>query len=54
MISPGVGWKVDIGKPDGFILQIYAGVSWITGPKTLSNLDLDITPYVKMGIGWAF
>jgi hypothetical protein len=54
MISPGFGWKFDLGQMDGFILAINLGASWITGPDTLSNLDLDITPYAKIGIGWAF
>jgi hypothetical protein len=54
MISPGFGWKFDLGQMNGFIMTINLGASWITGPETLSNLDLDITPYAKLGIGWAF
>jgi hypothetical protein len=54
MISPGLGWKFDLGQTDSFIMAINLGASWITGPETFSNLDLDITPYAKIGIGWAF
>jgi hypothetical protein len=54
MISPCFGWKFDLGQTDGFIMAINLGASWITGPETFSHLDLDITPYAKIGIGWAF
>jgi hypothetical protein len=54
MLSPSIGWKIDLGKPNGLIMPISVGVTWITGPSTFSNIDLDITPYAKVGIGRAF
>jgi hypothetical protein len=48
LIQPGLGWKIDIGKPDGFILPISAGLDIKAGSSP------DFTPYVRIGLGYSF
>ncbi|GHV89461.1 hypothetical protein AGMMS50267_18210 [Spirochaetia bacterium] len=31
LASPGIGWKIDIGKPDGFIFDIGLCSDWVWG-----------------------
>jgi hypothetical protein len=67
LISPGIGWNFDIGKKDGFTLNLSVCSDWIfrLSDKTLlinmSNADGIAHPKVfspilgvKFGIGWTF
>jgi len=47
-IQPSIGWKIDIGKPDAFVLPISLGVDIKTGriPGYL--------PYLRIGLGYSF
>jgi len=49
LIQPGFGWKIDIGKPNGFVLPINAGINLKVG----SELP-DIIPYARIGLGYSF
>ncbi|MCL2706473.1 MAG: hypothetical protein FWE72_09735 [Spirochaetaceae bacterium] len=48
LIQPGMGWKIDIGKPDGFVLPISMGLDFKSGKI------LDVMPYVRIGLGYSF
>jgi len=49
LIQPGLGWKLDIGKPDGFVLPISAGMNI----KFSSDMP-DLMPYLRIGLGYSF
>ena len=49
LIQPVVGWKIDIGKPDRFIIPINAGLGFKVG----SELP-DIIPHLRIGLGYSF
>jgi hypothetical protein len=43
LASPGVGWKIDIGKPDGFIFNIGLCSDWVWGfNKTFSQVGATV------------
>ena len=48
LIQPGLGWKIDIGKPDGFVLPISMGLDIKIGEYP------DFFPYFRIGIGYSF
>jgi len=48
LIQPGLGWKIDIGKQDRFILPIAMGLDIKTGRVP------DFMPYLRIGLGYAF
>jgi len=48
LLQPGMGWKIDIGKPDGFVLPISMGLNIKTG-----NVP-DVMPYIRIGLGYSF
>jgi len=52
LIQPGLGWKIDFGKPDGFILPISMGLD--IKLVNLSRDGLDVMPYLRIGVGYAF
>ena len=48
LLQPGLGWKIDIGKPDGFVLPINMGMDIRVGSLP------DILPYLRIGLGYSF
>ena len=48
LIQPGIGWKIDIGKPDKFVLPIGLGVDIKVAEVP------DFMPYFRIGLGYAF
>ena len=48
LIQPALGWKIDIGKRDGFVLPITMGLNIKTGKMP------DLLPYLRIGVGYAF
>ena len=49
LMSPALGWKFDIGKPDGFVLPLTLGLDIKTTPITP-----DLVPYMRLGLGYSF
>ncbi|GHU70360.1 hypothetical protein FACS189450_04670 [Spirochaetia bacterium] len=57
LISPGLGWKIDIGKPNGFSLTINTGVDVIINlarPVLFEFLPYDYMSYTRVGFGYSF
>ena len=48
LIQPGLGWKIDIGKPGGFVLPISMGIDIRATPSK------DFLPYFRIGLGYSF
>ena len=48
LLQPGLGWKIDIGKKDGFVLPISMGLDIKTGKIP------DFMPYLRIGLGYSF
>ena len=48
LIQPGLGWKIDIGKQDRFVLPISLGLDIKTGKVP------DFMPYLRIGLGYSF
>ena len=48
LIQPGLGWKIDIGRPDGFVLPISLGMDFKIGKI------FDFMPYLRIGLGYSF
>lgn len=48
LLQPGLGWKIDIGKKDGFVLPLSMGLDIKTGSRP------DILPYLRLGLGYSF
>ena len=48
LLQPGLGWKIDIGKQDHFVLQISMGLDIKAGSRP------DILPYLRIGVGYSF
>ena len=48
LVQPGLGWKIDIGKPDGFVIPISMGLDIKPGDKP------DFMPYLRLGLGYSF
>jgi len=48
LLQPGLGWKIDIGKPDAFVLPISMGLDVKVGNSP------DILPYLRIGLGYSF
>jgi len=48
LIQPGLGWKIDIGKPGAFVLPISFGVDIMV--KDIP----DFLPYMRIGVGYSF
>ena len=48
LIQGGLGWKIDIGKQDHFVLPIGMGVDVKIGEMP------DFLPYIRIGVGYAF
>jgi len=48
LLQPGLGWKIDIGKPDAFVLPISMGLDIRAGAVP------DILPYLRIGLGYSF
>ena len=49
LVQPGLGWKIDVGKPDKLVLPIFMGVDL----KIWSGMP-DIMPYLRIGLGYSF
>lgn len=49
LIQPGLGWKIDIGKPDGFVLPVAMGLDIKLGSEVS-----DFMPYLRAGLGYSF
>ncbi|MCL2186648.1 MAG: hypothetical protein FWB86_12480 [Treponema sp.] len=50
-IQAGMGWNIDIGKPDGFILPIGMGIEARLIP---ADIIPPILPYLRIGLGYSF
>ena len=48
LIQTGLGWKIDVGKPDGFVLPITLGLNFRAAETP------DVMPYMRLGLGYAF
>jgi len=48
LVQPGMGWKIDIGRPDGFVLPISMGLNIKLGGVP------DILPFLRIGLGYSF
>jgi len=48
LVQGGMGWKIDIGKRDGFVLPISMGINLKIGEEP------DFVPYFRLGLGYAF
>ena len=48
LVQPGLGWKIDIGKKDGFVLPINLGVNIRVGDVP------DALPFLRIGLGYSF
>ena len=48
LIQPGMGWKIDIGKPDGFVLPIGLGIDF-----KIAEIP-DFLPFFRIGLGYSF
>ena len=49
LIQPGLGWKIDVGKPGAFVLPIGMGLDFKIGPEIP-----DVTPFFRIGLGYSF
>ena len=49
LFQPGLGWKIDVGKPDGFVLPISMGLDIKVNKK-----HPDFMPYLRIGVGYSF
>jgi hypothetical protein len=49
LVGPALGWKFDIGKPDGFVLPLTLGLDIKTTPYIP-----DLVPYLRLGLGYSF
>jgi hypothetical protein len=52
LISPGLGWKIDIGKPNGFVLPVNVGNDLIVDFSHPGFVDF--IPYARIGLGYSF
>ena len=50
LIQPGLGWKIDIGKDDAFVLPINLGLDI----RARSGELPDMLPYLRIGLGYSF
>ena len=48
LIQPGMGWKIDIGKTDRFVLPISMGLD-----IKIAEMP-DFLPYLRFGLGYSF
>jgi hypothetical protein len=48
LVSPGLGWKFDPGRPNGIVIPVNLGVDIVFGPLP------DALPYVRVGLGYSF
>ena len=48
LVQPSLGWKIDIGKQDHFLLPISMGVD-----IKIAELS-DFLPFIRIGVGYAF
>jgi hypothetical protein len=48
-ITPGIGWKIDVGKSGGFYLQPGLATSFL-----LFGESVFFDPRIYMGMGYAF
>ena len=55
-IMSGIGWKIDIGKPDAFFLPIGLGFGIFRNPRYDEDDDMKWLPlpYFIIGLGYAF
>jgi len=49
LVQPGIGWKIDIGKQDAFVLPINMGLDLRLGAEVP-----DVVPYFRIGVGYSF
>ena len=50
LIQPSLGWKIDIGQEDGFVLPISMGLDF----KIKKGAVPDFLPYLRIGLGYSF
>jgi hypothetical protein len=48
LVSPGLGWKFDPGKPNGIVIPVNLGIDIVFGPLP------DVLPYARIGVGYSF
>jgi len=49
LVQPGLGWKIDIGKPGGLVLPIGMGLD-----IKINKEMPDFMPYFRIGLGYSF
>ena len=54
LIQPALGWKIDIGKKDHFVLPISLGLDFKLIKIDDSGKLPDALPYLRIGVGYAF
>ena len=52
VLTPGLGWKIDLGKPGGFTLPIGLGINIFLGPREISPVDFTFN--TRIGAGFSF
>ena len=52
VLTPALGWKIDIGKKGGFTLPISMGVNIYLGPRDISPVDFTFNLRIGMGISF--
>jgi hypothetical protein len=57
MITPGIGWKIDVGQPGGFFLNPSVAIPLVLGSKTVysgeSEFGFGMNFKVALGLGYA-
>ncbi|MDR2517231.1 MAG: hypothetical protein LBC88_07615 [Spirochaetaceae bacterium] len=48
LVAPSMGWKIDVGKPGGFVIPVVLGLDVVVGGRT------DVVPYARVGVGFSF
>jgi len=48
LVQPGMGWKIDIGRPGGFVLPVSMGLNFKLGRLP------DVLPFLRVGLGYSF
>ncbi|MCL2478593.1 MAG: hypothetical protein FWF22_03765 [Treponema sp.] len=53
VLTPALGWKIDVGKPGGFTLPISLGIDFFAGYREL-DIPVDFVPNIRIGVGYSF
>ena len=53
VLTPSMGWKIDIGKPGGFTLPISFGIDFFWGYREI-KIPADLVFNFRLGLGYSF